>query len=453
MIKLPPARGALPKNIFQYIHEQSPLLVGDYMQLYQPIDSKGRYLHFDAFRHRVPRHLNQQLAWAMVKLSRVGHFSKILPLGEDQQYCNFMLTPTIQKSLSFTDRNTTTAALEWMSTKIGEDQHFKYLLNDLIEDEAISSSQLEGAATTTIVAKDMLKRQRKPRTPDEKMIVGNFNMMRFAWDNRHKPLSTELICEMHRVGVVGIDDNAYQPGQFRSTDDIAVVDGEGTTVHTPPPAQDLDTRLSLLANWININHDNADTNDYIHPLIKAISLHFSIGFEHPFRDGNGRVARSLFYWFMFKSDYAAFRYIAISQLLKAAPVKYGHSYLYTETDEMDLTYFIDYQCGIILRAITTFNQAYQQSVKDIEMFNQWLWQSGLYKQLNEKQKTIFQVAKSGMAKSFTAASVKDNLGCSYNTAAQALNHLVDLGLFNKQQHGREWVFYMREKTEIVNTWR
>ncbi|WOG25892.1 hypothetical protein [Endozoicomonas sp. 8E] len=51
-----------------------------------------------------------------------------------------------------------------MISKVGEEQYIEYLLNDLIEDEAISSSQLEGAATTTLVAKDMLKRKRKPRT-------------------------------------------------------------------------------------------------------------------------------------------------------------------------------------------------------------------------------------------------------------------------------------------------
>ncbi len=55
-----------------------------------------------------------------------------------------------------------------MCNKIGEQKHLDYLLNDLIEDEAISSSQLEGAATTTKVAKDMLKRERKPRSIDEK---------------------------------------------------------------------------------------------------------------------------------------------------------------------------------------------------------------------------------------------------------------------------------------------
>lgn len=85
-----------------------------------------------------------------------------------------------------------------------------------------------------------------------------------------------------------------------------------------------------------------------------MTLHFAMGYEHPFRDGNGRVARVLFYWFMFKHEFAAFRYIAISLLLRNAPVKYGRSYLHTEADELDLTYFIEFQCAVILRAVVGF---------------------------------------------------------------------------------------------------
>ena len=112
--------------------------------------------------------------------------------------------------------------LNGISSKIGENAQMDYLLKDLIEDESISSSQLEGAATTTRVAKDILKRNRKPKTPDEKMILGNFRMMIYAWENRNKKLSIELITEMHRVGVEGISDDVYKPGFFRKSDTVRV---------------------------------------------------------------------------------------------------------------------------------------------------------------------------------------------------------------------------------------
>nr|AKN37057.1 hypothetical protein [Vibrio cyclitrophicus]AKN38234.1 hypothetical protein [Vibrio splendidus] len=453
MIKRPPKEEHNLSVIFEKINALHPDKLGMYINYHQPVDSKGRYLPFDEFQYRVDSGLEVDLAWAITKISRKPQYMKLLALGDDGVRCNFMLTPTIQKAISHADRHTTTGSLEWMSSKIGEKNHFEYLLNDLIEDEAISSSQLEGAATTTVIAKDMLKRKRKPRTPDERMILGNFKMMKFAWENRKQPLSIDLILDMHREGTEDIDNDEYTPGSFRRTDDIAVVDAEGEAVHIPPLANNIEERLERVIEWTNACHDDADGSKYIHPLVKAISLHFSIGYEHPFRDGNGRVARSLFYWYMFKNDYAAFRYIAISTLLKAAPVKYGKSYLYTETDNMDLTYFVEYQCGVILRAIGKFKDCYAKSLNEIEAFNSWIWDSGLYKKLSEKQKVVFQVAKSGSAKYFTAANVKDNLDCSYNTASTVLNGLVALGVFGKEKNGREWLFFMRDKKDIQKNCR
>jgi Fic family protein len=417
--------------------------LSDYLALLKPLDDQGRYLPFDELRYRWAPGLDSNLCWALVKKARTAQYSSLLPLGEPLQWGKFVLTPLAQKAISAVDRQATTAALEYMTSQIGEHAHFSYLLNDLIEDEAISSSQLEGAATTTRVAKDMLKRNRLPRTPDERMVIGNYKMMNFAWEKRHDALSVELISAMHRVGVEGIDDTQYSPGEFRVNDDVVVQDGEGNTVHTPPPAAGLVSRLRVLSTWINQSHNDPDQVNYLHPLIKGIALHFALGYEHPFCDGNGRVARALFYWFMFKNDFSAFRYIAISILLRGAPVKYGRSYLNTEADDLDLTYFIDFQCSVILRAVSGFTEAYRKSLAYAESFDRWLLESGFFDRLTEKQRAVFQAAKSGMAKEFTAVNVKENLDCSYNTASATLNGLVELEVFEKRKMGREWVFFLR----------
>lgn len=439
-------------NPFKQIVENCPEKLERYLGLFNPLDQNGRYLHFDSLKYRFPADLDKAIAWSVIKSARKRDLRPIINLGEPNTKCLFLLTPTIHKAISITDRNTTTAALRWMSSRVGEEKHLKYLLNDLIEDEAISSSQLEGAATTTKVAKDFLKRKRKPRTPDEKMIFGNFKMMKYAWTHRHQELSAEMISEMHQIGVEGINDENYKPGAFRNTDEVEVVDADGNTVHTPPTYEGLTQRLESIADWANTDHHNMQSKTYIHPLVKAIILHFSIGYEHPFNDGNGRVARSLFYWYMFKYDFSTFRYIAISVLLKAAPIQYGKSYLYTETDEMDLTYFIDYQCSIIIRAIGEFSNAYEKTLKSTEEFNEWLWKSGMMGALNDKQKIIFQVARGGVSHSFTAVNVKENLNCSYNTASAALNGLVNLKLFKRIKQGREWVYFMLPKEAILDSW-
>lgn len=287
-MKKPPALKGRTDPVFDLLmrppHKQR---LADYLALLKPLDDQHRYLPFEALRFRWASGLDANLCWALVKKARVAQYINLLPLGEPVQWGKYLLTPSAQKTISVVDRQTTSAALEYMTRQIGERAHFSYLLNNLIEDEAIASSQLEGAATTTRVAKDMLKHQRQPRTPDERMVMGNYRMMNFAWEKRYEPLSPELIAAIHKVGVEGIDDEQYAPGLFRTNDEVVVQDGEGNTVHRPPPAAGLVSRLQKLSDWINQPTDLPQQANQLHPLIKAITLHFALGYEHPFRDGNG----------------------------------------------------------------------------------------------------------------------------------------------------------------------
>lgn len=450
-ISTPPSQREQQKLLLEFL-KQSPDQLEQYLALSSPVDDKGRYLSFDELQYRVDKSINAKLAWHFIQRVRNNQLKPVIKLGTSSTKCKFFLTHVIQKACSEVDRYTTDAALELICSKIGERKNFEYLINNLIEDEAISSSQLEGAATTTRVAKTLLKQRREPRTLDEKMIIGNFHMMNFAWENRDQPLSLDLIKELHIVGVQGIQDNKYYPGKIRDTDDVEIVNEIGDVIYTPPSSKNLKERLDRLSKWANTRHDEVDSNHFLHPLIKAITLHFAIGYEHPFYDGNGRVARSLFYWYLFKNKFAAFRYIPISSLLKKAPVQYAKSYLYTETDNMDLTYFLNYQCNIISRAVKQFRTTYETHRKNMEEFNQWLWESGLLEKLDYRQHILLQIAKNETESYFTANEVQYNLGCSYNTAAKTLNKLVDLKLFKKEKKGREWVFSMLNQKDIIRDW-
>lgn len=452
MVKRPPSRDQIPKDAWEWIYAYQPAEVLAYVKFYNSTDDKGRYLHFDEFCHRVPKELNVDVAWALTKEIRRQVSNLNFVLGNPQHFCPYVETSLIQKTKTLVDQSTTTAALEWANRKIGEEQNISYMLEDLFEEEAISSSQLEGAATTTLIAKDMLKRKREPRSMDERMILGNFKMMQFVWNKRTLPLTTDLIRELHSIGVARIDDEKYAPGTFRLTDNVVVEDRDGNIVHQPPPAEGLEARLQSLCDWMNTDHDEIESQSYIHPLVKAICIHFAIGYEHPFNDGNGRVARALFYWFMFKKDYGAFRYISISNLLKEAATQYGKSYLYTETDEMDMTYFIDYQCAVIMRAVSVFKTHCQKTIENIKSFSAWLFHSGVYGKLNEKQKMVFQVAKNSPSTIFTARYIEEKLNCSYNTAAAVLNGLVELNLFDKNKDGKEWIYSLRDKPGIQKNW-
>ncbi len=80
-----------------------------------------------------------------------------------------------------------------------------------------------------------------------------------------------------------------------------------------------------------------DPDAFIHPVVRAILLHFWLAYDHPFEDGNGRTARALFYWSMRVQGYWLTEYLSISRILREAPSQYARAFLLTETDEGDTT--------------------------------------------------------------------------------------------------------------------
>ena len=379
------------------------------------VDEKGRYLPFDEFRHRISRRENAELAWSLTRRARDAALQHIAYFNQRGEQAGFVVTPAIAEVCELVDKHATRLALDEIEHQL---RGAGAELTGLRLDEPITSSQLEGANTTTLAAKTMLETGRAPRTEDEHMIAGNARLMLEIAQRLDEPLTVALIRKLHATGMKEINDDKYRPGELRQTDDIVIADYSGEIVHQPPPAGMLEARLENICRWVN------HPQEYIHPLIRAIILHFMIAHEHPFRDGNGRTSRALFYWLMLKNDYQAFRYISISRLLHAAPVKYAHSYQYTESDGMDLTYFIEYQAEIVRRAALKLRDHVDETIARSAKIDRLLYQSGALKRLTPRQVTLVNIMLADPGKRWSVAEARDALGIADNTARTDLRALV-----------------------------
>ena len=217
-----------------------------------------------------------------------------------------------------------------------------------IMEEDIASSQMEGAVTTREVAKDMLRKRISPKDKSQRMILNNYTTINFIREHAAENLSSELIFQVHAMmteGALDIDDAA---GRFRRDDEnIVVGDGiTGETVHTPPSAECLPAFISDLCTFFN----DTKPAQFIHPIIRAIIIHYLIGYFHPFADGNGRTARALFYWYMLKSGYRFVQYLSISRVIKGSKRGYEKAYLFAEQDSNDLGYFIQYNLNVLQKS-------------------------------------------------------------------------------------------------------
>lgn len=402
-----------------------------YIQKYKAEDNKGQYLYWDKFRWRVDKDDNPLIAWWATKWSRLTQTKAIPYLDKYGKPFIFCTPDTLQAKLHRITQFSAEGLAPVNSIKRN------YLISSLIMEEAISSSQLEGASTTRRVAKDMLVSSRKPKTEDEQMIANNYLLMQEVKRTKNEELAIDMILEFHRIATRGTKQNGVVPGELRKDNEIVITDGmDGNIVHQPPCFTELIDRLRTICDFANTDHSGENGSIFIHPIIKAIILHFMIGYEHPFPDGNGRTARAMFYWFMLKSKYDYFEYVSISKLLKEAPVKYGKSFLYTEMDDNDLTYFIYYQVDIILRAINELLEYLQNKDKEFEDMTTLLQNSTIEDKLNFIQKDTIKKAIKNPGRVFTALEIAADYDISPNTARKYLNEMAKFKLLANYKDGR-----------------
>lgn len=402
----------------------------EYLSRYKEVDDKGRYLYWDKFRWRIDKNDDAKKAWYATKWARRNKLKYITLFDKSNKPFNFCTPDSLQAKLYKILNLARQGIVPHNSIKR------QYLISSLVMEEAISSSQLEGACTTRKVAKEILVSNQKPKTQDEQMIVNNYLLMKEIQHMKDEPLTVDMILSFHKIATDKTRDNDNIAGELRKSDNIVIMDRDDNVLHQPPQFSKLPKRLRTLCDFANETHNGENGSIFIHPIVKAIILHFMIGYEHPFSNGNGRSARALFYWFMLKSGFDYFEYISISKLLKEAPKQYAMSYLYSEIDDNDLTYFIYYQVDIILRAIDELLGYLQKKSIEYEEITDILKDSPLNEALNFVQKDIVKKAIKNPGRVFTGLEIAADYAISPTTARKYLKELVEYKILGNYKNGR-----------------
>lgn len=411
------------------------------MLFFKAVDEKNRYTHWDKLRYKTPpKGLSVEDWWAVIKLARSSQFKSIGLLDNDSNAFKMTSTDYILQALHGIDCDAS-GGVSSQEPILNSQTRDRYLIRSLWE-ESISSSQLEGASTTHNVAKEMLRTKRQPLNKDEQMIYNNYLAMRFIQEHKDDKLTPQFICDLHRIVTEKTleKDDVNKVGKLRSlNDDVRVVDiATNETLHLPPVATELPARLELFCNFAN----SESSEFFIHPVVKAIILHFMLAYEHPFVDGNGRTARALFYWYMAKQNYWLMEYCSISKIIKNAPAKYSRSFLYTESDESDLTYFVIHQLDVIQQAIKSLNDYIDRKVESVQDAKQLLRKNKtLQNQLNSRQMILLSHALKHPGFIYDIKTHQTKHAITYETARKDLTNLFNkVKLLDKLKQGRAFVF-------------
>jgi Fic family protein len=275
------------------------------------------------------------------------------------------------------------------------------------------------------------------------MILNNYTaMLGIEDDYKNRRLDRELLIELHvMLAKNTIDRNDV--GRIREDSDGIVVSNasDGNIYHVPPRRAFLDRELDRLVQYAN---DELLEKEFIHPVVKAIALHFWIGYLHPFVDGNGRLARALFYWYLLRRDYWGISYLPLSRVIKNSPAQYRDAYVYSEQDEHDLTYFIDYNIRKIIQATRDFDLYVTRKQAE----NQGMARVARTKfQLNDRQIQLLRYLYKNAGASTTINLHARVYGIARLTAQSDLRTLEKKGFLESKRLGRERPFQATPKID------
>lgn len=420
-----------PPNTDQILHSTGK--AGRLEQLLKRFDDRSiepvDYLHWDELRFKPPPSgIDSDQWWLLTKLWRRSQ-SQTLPL-KDVGGQPFRWVPW----------HSITEALHRIDVGLGGTMHTpepvtnpdlrdRYLIRSLIE-EAITSSQLEGAVATREVAKQMIRTGRPPRDKSERMILNNYHTMQRIREVKDTDLAPKLVLDLHRTITTETLDSPKAAGRLRKDDErVRVEDMYGNIFHDPPPAIQLKDRLAAMCAFAN----GRTPDRFLHPALRAILLHFWLAYDHPFIDGNGRVARALFYWSMLRSGYWLCEFISISQVILKAPVQYYKAFLHAETDENDATYFLVHQLKVIGQAVDELNHYIKRQMQRMQGLRARLRGIDF---LNHRQRALIEHALGHPNADYTIEGHQVSHNVVYQTARTDLLDLEKRGLLSRFRVGR-----------------
>ena len=399
------------------------------------------YLYWDKARYKHPPNVTPEEFWALVKALRIYSPSRTRTVIKDEKGACFSWQPLPGLDYFFHEVDMNLGgALESIMVEDPSVRQ-RYITRGIME-EAIASSQLEGANTTRRVAKRMLVEKRKARNKPEQMILNNYHgMLHLEEHLKNHDLTMDALLNLHTILTQDTLDDAEVGHLRRDVDRIVVHNTKTNTIYHIPPSEKF--MRSEMRKFIRFANDGMREETFVHPVIKAIILHFWMGYLHPFIDGNGRMARAIFYWYLLRKGYWAFTYLPLSRVIKNSPAQYRNAYVYSEQDDNDLTYFIDYN----VRKISQTRREFDYYVIKRQAENRKMTEVAKTKyDLNDRQIQLLRYLHKNPDATSTIKTHSKVNGISRPTARKDLYTLEKLGFLESRKVGLERPFRATPKT-------
>ncbi|MBN21744.1 MAG: hypothetical protein CL678_10710 [Bdellovibrionaceae bacterium] len=387
--------------------------------------TQDRYTPLEDIKYRLEKLGKSQSDWPELKV-QIQYFRKMgaIPFFLDSIEKKFWYFPSdsINKKIHQVE-----ALGNRLYDKIENQRTFKneFLANAAVE-EAITSAIYEGANSTRSKAKALIASGKKPKNKDEWMLINNYFAMKWIKENSSLPVSSGVVLKIHEVVSKNTleGDDANFCGKFR--DDVVYVGPHQGILH-----EKIDAAINEMISLVT------DHPRFLHGLIKGILLHYFIAYIHPFFDGNGRTARTLFYFKAIKNELKFVELLSVSANLKEYGKRYEKSFELVKEHELDMTYFIDFCLDSL---ITSVKKVEQKVNYLIEISN--LIESD---NLNINQVSLLQKLALNKYREVTIEDYAEEIDKSREIARRELKDLLGKGFLKEERKGKKFIYFVKSK--------
>ena len=321
------------------------------------------------------------------------------------------------------------------------------LIVDLLSDEALKTSEIEGEILNRESVQSSIRRQlglmtdRRSVKPAE---AGIAEMMVDLYRNFAQPLSHDMLFAWHSMIMNGRRDVESIGAYRKHADPMQVVSGriDAPTVHfEAPPSTQVLKEMKRFIDWFNATAPQGKKP--LPALTRAGIAHLYFESIHPFEDGNGRIGRAIVEKVVAQSTGKP-AMVALSQTIYTHRKRY-YEMLEASNKSIRIDAWLDYFAKTILDAQDTCQQLLAFIIHKAQFYDRFR------DRLNERQqKVIARMFREGIAGFKGGLSAENYLaitGTSRATATRDLQDLVEKHAFTKTGTGKGTRYQLRLSPE------
>lgn len=371
------------------------------------------YLDWEKVQHMTlkPEALSNTEIWEAAKQARDQGFTRNLVI-RDRPF-SWSISNDMEAVLH--DLDVHLAGGKSIAVVMDQKNDHRYLIHASLE-ETIASAQLAGYPVTRKMARELLLKKKTTSSETEQALVNLYKCLQKVKEWENEPFSETKMLELHQqltkdtIKLKGI-------GRYRTNNKYDISGIEDPASYKAAEAKDIKSWMQWLEAFVNEDKKPF----YIHPVIKACIIAYLITYIRPFKDGNGRMARLIAYWYLLRKGYWVMQYTAVSGIIIKLKAQYQRAFLQVQSSS-DAGYFIHFMIQALRMADRSLKDSLQRTNKEKES-NPFVRIDGL----NIRQAAALQWIRDDAEKIVTIRELRSGFGVSKETARTDLTALTENG--------------------------